>query len=356
MTKSFVVIAHYGGMEPWGPEDVFAKGLTGSEEVVVLLAEALSRRGFRVCVAADSLRGHRPRIANGVRWDGLTYLQEHWRIDPKGESTVYVSSFLPVIPPVPFRFRKAIFWPHSIAFDDPGDEGWRGFDEIVCATKWQATEMLSRYAPIPDFRWIPYGLPDVERFRCAKVPGKCIYASSPDRGLVRLLRWWPEIVRALPEARLFVAYGRERMKERAKTDPATAGILHEIESRLELCRETVTDLGFVPHAELMRHVSESELWLYPTDFPETGCLIGRKAVILGARPVFSDAGCLPEALYPFAACALGGGIDDPMVGAALVLDGTREGLVPDPRIAWEPWDTIASEWEAKVLDPGPAKD
>lgn len=46
--------------------------------------------------------------------------------------------------------------------------------------------------------------------------------------------------------------------------------------------------------EVARAYMTSDLWLYPTQFPETSCISAMKAQAAGALPVVSQAGALTE--------------------------------------------------------------
>lgn len=348
MTKPFVIITAGAGFEEWGPEDVETRGLTGAEEVTVYLAEALARIGYRVCVVQGFTAGKPDRIVNGVRWAGTDYLLQHYKNDPTGEQTVLILSKFPndiAQIPVILRHRKRIFWAHSIKFDDVTHETWRMFDLIVCATDWQTSAMVDRYTRnlVPTIS-IPYGINPPPSL--PKVPGKCIYASSPDRGLLRLLRWWPSIKAARSALSLYVAYGRERMRNAAKRNETVAVQLSEIESLID--QPGIVDLGFQTKPEMDRHLGDSEFWLYPTDFEETGCLIGRKAVAAGAKPIYFRTGCLGEVMDPNPACGLG--IEADLHGPIGMIYGIQHDS-PPKSIRVDRWPEVAAAWD-KILTLG----
>lgn len=353
--KPWIVLVHVGG---WRPEEVERAGLTGAEEVVTYMTRELALIGYRVAVVLLGDAGP-DRIVNGVRYTNEAYLSEHWRNDPLGERTTLIVSMYPniILEPAVSKLRvlRRVFWAHSIRFDDVKVKTFKMFDLVVGATEWQTDMLYDRYQVYGDGEkfpgsktlfTIPYGInvpPPLP-----KVPGKCLYASSPDRGLLRLLRWWPAIKAECPDLTLYVTYGRDRMKERAKADPKFAAEVSEIDRLLEENRDTVTDLGFVSKPEMDRHLSESEYWLYPTDFEETGCLIGRKAVSAGAKPIYFRSGCLDEVLVPNSPCGgnAAGEFAFEAMGNAILHNGA-----PKP-ISIESWAEVAARWD-KLLDPQP---
>ena len=144
---------------------------------------------------------------------------------------------------------------------------------------------------------LPNGI-DLSRFAepVQKVNWRCVYASSPDRGLLRLLSLWPAILKTEPEAELHIAYGWEN------TDKAIAGgradlaaFKEDVMRRLERT-ERVVWRGRLPQNELAKLYSESWLWLYPTDFLEVSCISAMEAMAGGAVPVTTRCGALPETL------------------------------------------------------------
>jgi glycosyltransferase involved in cell wall biosynthesis len=145
--------------------------------------------------------------------------------------------------------------------------------------------------------YVPNGI-DLARFAGPgkKVPFRCVYASSPDRGLETLLRLWPGIVEQEPTAELHIAYGWDNI------DPWIA----RGDARLYELKQTITALiertprvvwrGRLPQDQLARLYQESYCWLYPSSFTEVSCISAMEAMAGGAVPVTSAVGALPETI------------------------------------------------------------
>lgn len=136
-------------------------------------------------------------------------------------------------------------------------------------------------------------------------PFRCVYASSPDRGLEKLLEAWPLIVEAVPQARLDVYYswaGFEKLADSIDCPGASeaAALRTRLRTMLEANKDTVTFKGGVGHAELHKAYREASVWCYPCTFEEISCISAMKAMASGCIPITSDVGVLPETL------ALGG--------------------------------------------------
>ena len=114
-----------------------------------------------------------------------------------------------------------------------------------------------------------------------------IYASAPNRGLREVLLAWHIIRKHVPNAILSVYYGftNSFMKYGKSTIPQFDIWYTEM---LELLKqEGVTYYGMVNHHVLANAYAEAGFYLYPTIFPETGCVALMKAMALGAIPITS---------------------------------------------------------------------
>jgi glycosyltransferase involved in cell wall biosynthesis len=132
-----------------------------------------------------------------------------------------------------------------------------------------------------------------------RIETRFIYASAPNRGLEELLRIWPVIYERLEQredVELVVYYGFT--KAFMKWGKAN---MQNFETWMSNMRELLNQkgvryVGMVDQSTLSRAYLESGFALYPTSFPETGCVALMKAQALGAIPVTSryENSTLPE--------------------------------------------------------------
>lgn len=120
---------------------------------------------------------------------------------------------------------------------------------------------------------------------------KMIYASSYDRGLLELLENWTYIKTRVPKAELHVYYGWNTA-DALNDDKTYASFKRHIENLLD--QEGVFHHGRVGHEELAGAFLSSQIWAYPTWWPETSCITAMKAQAGGAVPVVIPAGALGE--------------------------------------------------------------
>lgn len=121
-----------------------------------------------------------------------------------------------------------------------------------------------------------------------------IYSSSPDRGLLNLLKIWPDIYKNKKGSKLFVAYGAKDWTTQVKWAHAKVGEMAlQIEQLLN--QPGVFDLGKIGQQQLAKYQREASIWLYPADTiqaTETGCITAIENMAAGNLCLMSDVDCL----------------------------------------------------------------
>lgn len=221
------------------------------------------------------------------------------------------------------------------------------YDKIVVQTKYHR----SIYPNVPEEKF-EYILSGVDMGQIESVPGvdrdpwQLVYASSYDRGLVKVLTNWTRLKLKFPKLTLKIMYGWNTMRaiaEERKAFEWFKGYMEDLFSQ-----EGVEELGRLPQEEVLAHMAASQLWVYPATWPETACLVGMQSQSVGAVPCVIPAAALRETV-------LGGftGANETEWLALLEnalehpeeVEELREMLVPKARKAFD-WDTLAFEWES----------
>jgi glycosyltransferase involved in cell wall biosynthesis len=117
-------------------------------------------------------------------------------------------------------------------------------------------------------------------------PHRMMYASSPDRGLITLLKIFPRIREKISNASLHVFYGFDNIEKIVdKNIPIDS--LGNTRADLEylLDQPGVFWHGRIGQRELYIEWLKSGVWAYPTRFSETSCITSMEAQALGAIPV-----------------------------------------------------------------------
>jgi hypothetical protein len=176
-----------------------------------------------------------------------------------------------------------------------------GFDEYidlyVSPSQAHLDRMLSLKQTTPE-KWVvigngcyPDGYPDIE-----KTPGRCVYLSSPDRGLHHVLASWEEIHAAVPYSELRIFYsGLEGYLSENSGDPRHNDRKAIIRRGLSLPGVVVK--GGVSRNEMAKELAEAELQLYPCDpidFTEGFSCSTLESCAVGALPILMDSDAMGQ--------------------------------------------------------------
>jgi glycosyltransferase involved in cell wall biosynthesis len=129
-------------------------------------------------------------------------------------------------------------------------------------------------------------------------PHRIMWASSPDRGLDELLRLWPEIREAWPDAELHAYYGWETVAKWLASDERLAKFKRQIMDGVD--KEGVNGVhwhGRVSARRLREEWAKSGYFLYPAlpeRIVETFCISVLEAQSAGCLVIVKDAGSLRE--------------------------------------------------------------
>lgn len=290
-TQPSIIFAARVAWEEWGPPKLNETGLGGSETAVVEIARRFAADGWRVDVYNQA--GPFEGTHDGVGyWDARRY---------QGDAPdIFVSWREPGLKPP--DGSHGILWCHDLNYGPIGShmrpEGMRAYERVLGVSAWHS-KMLRNYYDLPEelVSFVPNGV-DLSRFSDSvrKVPFRCVYASSPDRGLLQLLHLWPKISAGESGAELHIAYGFATIDKMIES--GRPGMAEFKQAVLDKIAETpqVVNRGRLPQDELATLYSESWLWLYPTNFLEVSCISAMEAMAAGAVPVTSAAGALKETI------------------------------------------------------------
>lgn len=123
-------------------------------------------------------------------------------------------------------------------------------------------------------------------------PKLVIYQSSQVRGLDTLADIWPEVKKAVPDARCVTAYGWEGYDEINSNNPERMAWKDNLVAKLK--EVGIEELGRVGHKKVVEMTQEAGVWAYPTAFCEIYCITAVKAQAGGAWPVCTDFAALAE--------------------------------------------------------------
>lgn len=283
----------------WNSRHVHETGIGASEETIVYLAKRLAGdSGRRVEVYGPVPE---PEVHHGVAY----WPHEQLRKLPK-DAKVVVSrrpAYGAHIDAVAGRKVDKILWLQDAYYADLNPETAAQYESIVVLTEWHKRAMheihgvpLDKMVIINNFLLREhFDLPKVQR--PTRLPHHFVYASSPDRGLDKLLKLWPRILAHYPDATLSIFYGWEGCMKLAHADAAWVKRYREVRGVYDALRwqSGIIEVGRVNHARLAWEFMRASAWLYPcVEFFETGCLTAMKTRAAGCVPVTTPRGALAE--------------------------------------------------------------
>lgn len=340
-------IAVYCGptAETWTPKSVDEGGIGGSETAVVELTKRLAKLGWDVTVFNQC-----DAPPKGMEFDGVKY-QNYWTFNIADQYDVLWSWRLPELFEYDLKARLKILDMHDVM--TPAEftpERLSKIDKIFVKTNYHR----SLYPLIEDDKFVVVGNGiDLTRFdaKTEKDPYRFCYTSSPNRGLDIVLKVWPKIKEALPEATLHVYYGWKTYYELEKNNPERMLWMKKVQGMMDT--PGVIDHGRVGQKELAEDLLKTTYWLYPTYFPEIDCITAKEMQAAGVIPITSGYAALEESQVW--GVKLPGDVYDPewqeqYISTTINLAKTEHGETMD--VSQFNWDLITTIWNKELLSSG----
>jgi glycosyltransferase involved in cell wall biosynthesis len=289
------------GWEPWSPASIERRGIGGSETALVRVASVLAARAWRVEVYA---------AFEGLVDDVSYRLAESW--DPAEPADAVVAFRRPDAFDRSIAAPIRALWCQDEHYGDALTERRaENMTAVVAVSDWHRFALGARYPFIArKLRTVRNGVSlrrpgtEIDAFPGARRgfrqrSMRCIYSSSPGRGLSVLLEFWPEIRRRAPMAELHIFYGWDVYDQAAETSPYLRAykvlVLHLLE-RAGGEAGGVIQHGRVGQPALHSAMECARVWSYPTAYRETSCIGAMEARAAGLPIVTSDLAGLREAV------------------------------------------------------------
>lgn len=285
------------GAMSFGPETPSRASLGGSETAALMLAKAVAERGHDVTMFCNLPPQGAPDFfpSGSQHEDGVRYVSlEHYEsFVTSNVHDVLIALRDPKLVSLPSLSKKKVLWMHDIAtkrgYGKQFEQMEFTFDEIWAVSEWHKYQ-IAEATGYPEERIVALrnGIVDHEDvIPFGRVPGQLLYASRPERGLENLIKPGG-IMEHLPEFTLTVAM-YEHFPEHMRD--YYAWIMHRME-----VLPNVKFVGGKPNAELRQIISDSEAYIYPTQFEETSCILARECMEQHTPFLTTSVGALPETL------------------------------------------------------------
>lgn len=338
----------------WGPHSMQTGAIGGSEEAVIVVAEELALLGHLVEVYADAQQDVGGQENRGVRWFNYReYNPEAENIPDVFIAWRYAISAGGLCPRSQFGHprTRCVLWLHDIVSPSvlPPALSKEFTDNFIVAVpsafhKEKIPQHLRKFTRVV-MNGISYDALtalSTEAKPCRR-SNVFIYASAPNRGLEDVLRSWSRIKQAAPAAVLRVFYGFSSSKDaqlQQMMGMSTGNYLQwktNVTSMLD--QDGVEYVGEVTPGTLLRELARGSFLLYPTRFPEVGCITVMKAMAAGCIPITSR--YVNSVLRP----SPGG----PAAGVGITAEFDLGPKTPfDDRMDYSNW--IQEEWVPAVVD------
>lgn len=285
--KSIAIFCGGGPLGIWGPWSL-VDGIGGSEEAVVRLSKQLINRGWKVVVYAT------PGERAGT-YDGVEYKQ-YWEFNSKDEFDVLVAWRCPWFFDKKYKARKSYLWMHDVMErTEFFPERLANLDKVILLSRYHRScfpEILEEKVFYSGNGIDPEDFEKVDN-KYERDPHRMIYMSSHVRGLDLVYTIWPDVIKAVPDAKLDVYYGWGSFDAIHRDNPERMAWKQAMVAKAETL-EGVTDHGKVGQDIIVQEIQKSGVWVYPCPFPEIYCITAIKAQAGGAVPVSSNFAALDE--------------------------------------------------------------
>lgn len=361
--KPTVVFWNRSGV-PINSKSMDEKPLAGSESALIAMAREMKTLGNNVIVLCNC---DKEGLQDGVsyfHYDKINTIIEFLEKTPKGIE-LFISSrdmnpFIGGRPPA----KQTAIWLHDMPQEGSlSIENLKNVDKLLFVSEFQKKSFKEFYKKqlLGDLRdefeeksVITYNGVENKYFEGKNpsiVKGKCIYSSTPYRGLDVLLGCWKKIKEKVPWAQLHLFTGMSIYNQ--KEYPETKKLL-EIAKRME--KDDVFVIGPVSKDRLAEEMLSSELMLYPNHFPETYCISCAEQLYAKRKVLTSNIGALSDFLGKGDISLIGGDpysdeyMNEFIENAVLMLTKNHQisekNTLPIPT-----WKDVAKQWSEIFFTP-----
>jgi len=289
--KKVICFVSPGGWKQWDGETLRTRGLGGSETFSIRYAETLANLyNYKVIVFCDC---EESKDYNCVTYNPISKYLKY--LETMVIDVCIVNRFPEYIPVTVLNgVEKVYLVLHDTASVDAIIPLHPNLKGVMCISEWHRQQFVNLFPVLESkTRVISYGI-ETSTFSSDVLRDdySFIYPSFPNRGLLPLLKMFPNIVKRYPTAKLnvFCDTKNEWLQKYHKE------VVDQIEVLLEEQKETVTNHGWVNGETLRDFWSRSHVWFYPCTFAETCCLTAYEAAASNTLIVSNHLAALEESV------------------------------------------------------------
>jgi len=276
LSESKTLVIHIGDIvDCWNPINVNDKHISGSEIMALNLAKEFSKYDYRVFVFGSFQDKNNKINYEGIDTNGIEYIDFEYFSE---FALKYTIDYLIVSRHTSNlcyynNIKRVYLWVHDTLpiITDKNTKNFQThkikFKKVISISNWQKNNII-KHCEIPnELIYLSRNAINPSRFnsKVEKIPYRFIYSSCFFRGLDTLIKIFPKIKEKYPESTLylFVRVNDIDYDTMEKIKSMDYVFLHDRVSQEELAIEFL----------------KSDIFLYPTDFPETYCITALEAMI-----------------------------------------------------------------------------
>lgn len=196
--------------------------------------------------------------------------------------------------------RKRIYYAHDLASDPEaihalGNNGWQRFNKLVFVSYWQQAEYQTRFGfPLDHSVVIENSIPLFEDSSIKVKDDKIdlIYFSTPHRGLDILYEVYDEIIqdKIFDDGSIHLnVFSSFELYGWGSRDKQFEPLFDKLRNH-----KNITYNKSVSNDTIRKELLKSDIFAYPSTWPETSCLCLIESMVAGLSCVHSDLAALPE--------------------------------------------------------------
>ena len=298
-----------GGFNQWSGTSILKNGVGGSETYIIEMARNIQKIGlFQTYVFTNTPNGEEEIFEDTIykplnsyyEFVNTTYIQH-----------CMISRFSEYLPLTFKGFTENVYFViHDLTPSGNVIPIDNKLKQIFCLTEWHVEYFTSLY---PQLKYITvpfyYGCSFNDNNTNAnantnvndnndskknnKIPYSFIYSSYPNRGLLELLKMWPDIYNLQPKAILNI-YSDVNNKWSNDNEPDK---MNQVKNLLLKYKSEENGLGINYHGWVSKNILKkaweiSDIWFYPCTFRETFCLTALEAACTKTFVITNDLAAL----------------------------------------------------------------
>ena len=344
--------------EKWDYRNSVTKGIGGSETSHVEMVWRLARRGHKV-ISYAPIPKDCPREWRGTTWLPLNKAD----FSQKGVWVIYRSPETLELFKNNKKNKQVWFISQDEWYPTWKKEYAEYVDRFFAFCPAHKDKILKHHKELKGKVFITSNglkmelLRETEKLNIKRDPNKLIYASSPDRGLMHLLKIFKRAREYNPALTLHVFYGFNNIDKLIKYQTRFS-YFKKVKSDIEALMDQpgVVWRGRVSQQQLYKEWFSAGIWCYPTNFTETSCITSMEAQAMGAIPITNPYWALADNVLHgvfVEGDAWGDSLMQARYTAEIVRmsnnpqfqDQLRPQMMTDARLRFN-WERFVDQWEA----------